>query len=374
MSKNLIMSNHNTQVAIRSTPLIQRKSVQRDLSKETRNIFNRINPACCTIYARFGNSVSSGSGTFISRNGYILTASHVISRNNRSNKAQEVYVFYGNNWYLVDNKTIYMDGVADIAILKINIRTNRYLSISRSDAQIGDTVYICGNPLGLDSNSLSKGVVRDCNWTDPYGVLLVNCLLIDTAGYSGNSGGAIINTSMQIVGLYTFGFGDFECLGGGVTREPLRTIVRNLVRYKTDYVTKKYLGIDWYSPIPFVLKQLYKKTVFPNQGVIISDIDKQSPFYNILKKNDILLKINNTKLGTQRDQRTPGIYIYSRHSRVNLQVFRPGKGYRIFRNVKLNKTYKNVSVTLDTPLANNRNDTNIRIIQGRTQEFETLNL
>lgn len=377
MTRNLIMTKQNAHPAFESTPVIKQRGMQRNLSNETRRIYNKINLACCTIYARFGNSVSSGSGTFITRNGYILTASHVISHNNRNNKATAVYVQYGNNWYLVNNKTIYMDGVADVAILKINLITKHYLTLSRSNAQIGDTVYMCGNPMGLDNNSLSKGIVRDNNWTDPQGALLVNCILIDTAGYSGNSGCAIINTNMQIVGLYTFGFGDYECLGGGVSREPLRTIIYNLIHRRKDYINKKYLGIEWYSPTPFILNQLYNKSVFPNSGVIISFINKNSPFYNYLKKNDILLKINNTKLGIQRDQRTPGIYIYTTHSRVSLQVFRPKKGYITFRNVQLNKTYEMVSIALDTPLAdnrNNRNNSNIKIVQGRTQDFETLDL
>ena len=322
----------------------------------TTSMYNQVNDnldyllSCCTtIYSKYGNQQFMGSGSFIGSN-VILTAGHVVINSNRTQLASPVYVTNPktNEYMTVSN--IYIDNVADIAILYISKNVDNYLSLASNNALIGDTVYLCGNPLALDELSVSKGIVRDNEYKDPTGTLLQNCLLLDNAGYSGNSGSPIVNSTNQIVGIYTFGFQGTEQLGGGSNLDVLKISINYLLTNKTNYISKNYIGLGYTIPTPFQLSAIYNNTLFSNEGVLINYIDSNSPFKGVLNINDIVLTINGKKLGSLINQTNFSPYIYGNNNQTIAITYFSYKNKTIqSANVLLNKTYQNVAVAIDTP-------------------------
>ena len=322
----------------------------------TTSMYNQVNDnldyllSCCTtIYSKYGNQQFMGSGSFIGPN-VILTAGHVVINSNRTQLASPVYVTNPktNEYMTVSN--IYIDNVADIAILYISKNVDNYLSLASNNALIGDTVYLCGNPLGLDELSVSKGIIRDNEYKDPTGTLLQHCLLLDNAGYSGNSGSPIVNSSNQIVGIYTFGFQGTDQLGGGSNLDVLKISINYLLTNKTNYISKNYIGLGYTIPKPFQLSAIYNNTLFSNEGVLINYIDSNSPFKGVLNINDIVLTINGKKLGSLINQTNFSPYIYGNNNQTIAITYFSYKNKTIqSANVLLNKTYQNVAVAIDTP-------------------------
>ena len=321
---------------------------------------------CTTIYSRYGNNQFLGSGSFIAPN-IVLTAGHVVINSTRNQLASPVYVTDPNTNEYITVNTIYIDNVADIALLYIGKNVTNYLSLSPNNALIGDTVYVCGNPLGLDGLSVSMGIVRDNEYVDTAGSLLQNCLLLDNAGYSGNSGSPIVNANNQIVGIYTFGFKNTDQLGGGSNLDVLKVSINYMLTNRSNYISKNYIGLGYTVPTPFKLSAMYNSNQFSNQGLLINTVDTNSPFKGIINVNDVLLTINGIAMGALINQINFSKFIYGQNNiTVTITYFSNSTKTIKTANVLLNKTYSNVAVTIDTPF----NPLDIEINNGINQKFK----
>jgi S1-C subfamily serine protease len=295
--------------------------------EETIHIPNTGN-ACSSIYTLNGSSEFVGSGGFVTmgndlKKGYFLTAAHCVLKNNSYTIMDQLYVTnpIDNTWHNIDVNFIYLDGVADIALIQTNIDFTNHrqycLQFSSTEADSGDTCYVCGNPGGLDTDSISKGVVRDGHHTIRSGSYVPDAIYIDTAGIAGNSGSPILNIKGRIIGLFLFGIVGSETLNGGANLNTLKLSL-NVLRTGIDYRTEKlYLGMNWYVPNAFTTFNYYQiPSGFPKQGLIITSMDTtNSPFYNDLQQGDLVLSytIQNKKieLGALQHQRTLGQLIYT---------------------------------------------------------------
>jgi hypothetical protein len=341
--------------------------------KETIN-FTTIQHACSSIYAKDNNTNSTtvGSGCFINldndyTSGYFLTAAHCVLKESNNvtiyTKVDEAYITnpITNEWVTIDvNNNVFLDGAGDIALIKTNINFASYpsycLSLSSTESSTGDACYVCGNPLGIDNDSLSKGVVRDSHYTVTSGSYIADAIHVSVPGLSGNSGSPILNTSGNIIGLFVFGLSTtgMETFNGGPNLTTLKSSLALLKSQQADAKSKKYLGIDWSVPNPFTLKSYYTSTdAFVNKGVIINAIDTtDSPFFNILNTNDLLLSVSvngtMTSFGTLTHQRCPGTLLYSTASSIVIQYIRGTTYYAT--TVTLDKTYADVDDSKDLML------------------------
>jgi len=149
--------------------------------------------------------MGSGSGVIISDDGYIVTNNHVID------KADIIQVSLNNN-KTYDAKLVGTDPTSDIALLKIQAETNfPYLDYANSDqTRVGEWVLAVGNPFNLNS-TVTAGIIsakgRDINILkfDPNSGLppIESFIQTDAAVNPGNSGGALVNTSGDLVGINT---------------------------------------------------------------------------------------------------------------------------------------------------------------------------
>ena len=335
------------------------------------DIFTKLKRSTSQIAFVINGGYYIGSGWFYYENtndlinGYFITAAHCVMEitGGAYYKTTDVYIHHPvtNDWTKIDVNNIYIDGIADVALIKTGIDlTNNpeyCLKISSIETNAGDNCYIVGNPGGFDEDSISVGCVRDPHYMEPGGYQITDCIHVTSPGMGGNSGGPIVNTIGDVIGIYTFGLGgDIESFGGGSNRV---TLLNTLSVLKTlqDNKGKLYLGLDWSVPSPFLLMTYYNnQNSFTSKGVYIHSVSSNSPFNGVLGATDILLSATITTtnevidFGNVDTQRTPGVLIYKPiNTIITISYIKTDKIQRT-SNITLNKTYNNVSNLLDGPL------------------------
>ena len=296
-------------------------------------------------------------------NGYFITAAHCAIQitNNIYYKTTAAYIQnpITTKWITVNVNNIYVDGVADIALIRTGIDFTNYpqycLKLNTAIVNAGDECYVVGNPGGIDEDSISSGCVRDPNYCETSGSQITNTMFINAPGIGGNSGGPIVNKNGDVIGIYTFGRTNQECYGGGSNQSVLSSTLP-VLKQNTDNKSKLYLGLDWSIVSPFSINLFYpSQTTFDTTGVLIDNINPLSPFFGILNLNNLLLKcvVNNTTIefGNKNNQRTPGVLLYYPvGTTITIHYKKLNDNTVYTTNVQLNKTYADVPNTLDGPL------------------------
>ncbi|MEM9173548.1 MAG: trypsin-like peptidase domain-containing protein, partial [Pseudomonadota bacterium] len=137
-----------------------------------------------------------GSGVIVDARGYIVTNYHVIA----GAAAQQVQLADGRR---ATPQVIGTDIDTDLALLKINLDGLTPMTIGRSDTlRIGDVVLAIGSPYGL-SQSVTQGIVSATGRGRLGLAAFENYIQTDAAINSGNSGGALINTRGELIGINT---------------------------------------------------------------------------------------------------------------------------------------------------------------------------
>ena len=152
---------------------------------------------------------ASGSGIIISEDGYILTNNHIVSTSSEESyyevsEATKVTVTLFNDETEYEAKIIGTDEQTDLAVIKIDKTGLTKAEFADSDnIKVGEFAMAVGNPLGLQS-SITCGVVSAVNRevTDSDGKTY-NLIQTDAAINSGNSGGALVNSEGQVIGINT---------------------------------------------------------------------------------------------------------------------------------------------------------------------------
>jgi Do/DeqQ family serine protease len=136
--------------------------------------------------------VGAGSGVIISTDGYIVTNNHVVDG------ADELMVTLNDNKEY-SARIIGADATTDLALIKIDAKNLPAITIANSDnVKVGEWVLAVGNPLGLN-NTVTAGIVSAKARTMGQGVS--SMIQTDAAINQGNSGGALVNTLGQLIGI-----------------------------------------------------------------------------------------------------------------------------------------------------------------------------
>jgi hypothetical protein len=198
---------------------------------------------------------------------------------------------------------------------------------------------------------------------------VTDTILMNAPSGGGNSGGPIVNTNADVIGIYTFGYTNYESFGGGSNQYVLQNSLNVLKTTRTDYKSKIYLGFDWSIVSPYELSGFYAgSTSFAREGVKVKSVsspDIPSLLDNSgIEVNDLLLSCVVTTppptststtilFGNQTTQRTPGLLIYYPVGTVVVFSYRKfGDSSVRTTSLFLEKTYASPSVPkyLDGPL------------------------
>lgn len=223
---------------------------------------------------RMQKSRSSGSGTIITKDGYILTNHHVAGRATR-------IVCRLSNREEVDAELIGTDALSDLAVLKLKLGTRRDPSADLQIAdfgdsdklKVGDVVLAMGSPAGL-SQSVTRGIVSNMEMISPGGgggmVLdgervgeLVRWIGHDSVIYPGNSGGPLVNLAGEIIGVNEVGIGS---LGGAIPSNLARAVAKELIA--KGRVSRSWIGLE----VQPLLKQMPDA-----KGALVASVYTDSP-------------------------------------------------------------------------------------------------
>lgn len=240
-------------------------------------------------YKQYG--AGSGSGVIVSSEGYIVTNNHVIE------DASEIEVILNDNSKYTAT-VIGTDPSTDIAVLKIEASGLKPIPLGNSDdLRIGEWVLAVGNPFNLTS-TVTAGIVsakaRNINLlsdkTRATAVPIESFIQTDAAVNPGNSGGALVNTRGELVGINTAIASQTGSYSGYSFAVPVN-LVNKVMRDIIDFgvVQRGYLGVQ----IADINQEIKEKNDLPStKGVFISSVTEDGGAEKAgIKANSVILKV-----------------------------------------------------------------------------------
>lgn len=260
----------------------------------------------------------SGSGVILSSDGFIVTNNHVISG------AKEITVVTANNDEY-EAVLIGTDPTTDIALLKIDAEDLKTIVVANSDAvRLGQWVLAVGNPFNLTS-TVTAGIIsakgRDINIIDEQSAI-ESFIQTDAAVNPGNSGGALVNTGGELVGINTAissRNGSFEGYSFAVPANLVMKVVGDLKDF--GRVQRAFMGIN-YNELNASLSEELKLTL--NSGVYVANvIDGGAADEAGIKKGDVIINVDGKQVRTGADL-TEAIGSHRPGEQLNVLVNRNG--------------------------------------------------
>ncbi len=260
------------------------------LNEETRiiDIVKRISPAVVQVVSyKDGSKEGLASGFIISPDGDILTNNHVVSGANR------LVVTLADGREL-DAKSLGGDPLIDVAVIKVNETGLPTAPLGDSDTlQVGQAAIAIGNPYGFE-RTVTVGVISALGRSIPGGgASLSNLIQTDAKIYPGNSGGPLLNSSGQVIGVNTAVVGgDVGVLGFAI---PINTARRAMNDVRTSVTFRSpWMGIS-YGDITAEIAKVFKLPV--KEGVLVAEVEPKGPAALAgLKKGDIIVDVDGKKI------------------------------------------------------------------------------
>ena len=230
-----------------------------------------------------------GSGVIITKDGYILTNHHVVDG------AEEIKIEMTNN-RVYDAKLIGDDPRSDLAVLKINANDLPMLTLGDSDGvRVGDVALAVGNPLGI-GQTVTAGIIsakgRTTGLSDGS---FESFLQTDAPINQGNSGGALVATSGELIGINSqivSPTGGNIGIGFAIPANMARSVAEQLI--KGGKVRRGHLGVTIQPVTSEMAENLELKDM---RGVIINHVESGSPADRAgLKQGDVITVINGKQI------------------------------------------------------------------------------
>lgn len=234
--------------------------------------------------------VGTGSGVIISEDGYIVTNNHVVK------DASEIEITL-NNKKSYKAKLIGTDSKMDIALLKIDADEKLpYTVFADSDTvKVGEWVLAVGNPYNLNSTVTAGIVSAKARNLDTRGIQ--SFIQTDAAVNPGNSGGALVNTRGELIGINTMissQTGSYVGYSFAVPSNITKKIIEDLMEYGN--VQRGILGVEGAELNGAASKELGIKQT---QGFYVSKVNKNSGAEKSgIKSGDVIIKLDNQSIGT----------------------------------------------------------------------------
>ncbi len=264
-----------------------------------------------------------GSGVIISADGYIVTNNHVIEG------AEKLEVTLNDNRQF--NATVVgTDEKTDIALIKINAKDLHTITFGNSDAvKVGQWCVAVGNPFGFNS-TVTAGIIsakaRGMNTSDNGGIKAF--IQHDAAVNPGNSGGALVNTAGELIGINTMIYsqtGNYSGCSFAVPSNTVKKVITDIKQYGT--VQRAVLGIQYTELTAEKAKE--EKITATNEGIYVAKVtDRGAAREAGIQEGDVIVKLNGARVKDSGEMQE------------EMNKLRPGDKAEIeyYRNNKLKRT------------------------------------
>jgi 2-alkenal reductase len=283
-------------------------------------------PGQMTFLGRTGDQTVSGSGVFISEEGYILTNNHVVEDTNRL-------------WVILSDGTqteasiVGSDIYADLAVLKTDDQVPAVATLGNSDVLTpGETVIAIGSPLGDFKNSVTVGVVSATGRSidTGQGYQIEGLIQTDAAINQGNSGGPLVNLAGEVIGINTLVVRSSESgtvaegLGFALPVNTAKAVAEQIVQ--KGYFSRPYIGIQWQVITPLIARR-YNLPV--EWGVYITDVVANSPASVAgLQQGDMITSIGEVSID-ETHSFIDALFEYQPGDQVPVELVRDGERLQV---------------------------------------------
>ena len=279
---------------------------------------------------------AAGSGVIVSADGYIVTNNHVVDG------ADELTVTLNENSKEYSARIIGADKATDLALIQIDAKNLPAIVIANSDdVKVGEWVLAVGNPLGLN-NTVTAGIVSAKARTMGQGVS--SMIQTDAAINQGNSGGALVNTRGELIGINAMLYsqtGSFTGYGFAIPTTIMKKVVGDLQAYGT--VQRAMIGISGMTLHDYIDAKKREDEKFSadfgtNDGVYVAEVSEDGAAEEAgIKAGDVIISVdgkNVTKMSELQEATTkyhPGDkaqigYIRDKKEKTTTITFRNAKG------------------------------------------------
>jgi len=279
---------------------------------------------------------ASGSGVIISNDGYIVTNNHVVDG------ASDIEVTLNDNRNF-KAKVIGSDPNTDIALIKIDAKDLHVIAFGNSDSlKVGEWVLAVGNPFNLTS-TVTAGIVsakgRNINIINSQ-LPLESFIQTDAAVNPGNSGGALVNTHGELVGITTAIASQTGSYAGYAFAVPV-SIVQKVVTDIRKYgvVQRAVLGIKIRNITDSIAQAKNLKTM---NGVYVYSVVQQSAAKNAgIKAGDIINNVNGVPVQSASELQEQ-VGRYHPGDKITISILRDNKEQKL--NVELKNSQGNTGI------------------------------
>ena len=261
---------------------------------------------------------STGSGFFISEDGYLLTNHHVIDG--------AVNVTVTTRSGQTHTATIVgSDATNDVALLKVDGQNMPHVTLgSSADLIVGDQVAAIGNPLGELTSTMTVGYVSGKERDVTTDGTTINMIQTDAAINSGNSGGPLFNMKGEVIGITTAKYSgnsssgaSIEGIGFAIPIDDVMNVVSDLMEF--GYVKSAYMGIV-VRDMDMTVAEIYGLPV----GVYVDSVEADGPAAKAgMKAKDIIIGIGGVSI-TNRSELTKALRGFEPGDTTTVRVFRSG--------------------------------------------------
>jgi len=235
-----------------------------------------------------------GSGVIVSSDGYILTNHHVID----GGEGIKVDLSDGRT---LDARVIGSDKPSDLAVLKINAANLPVLPLGDSDrVKVGDVVLAVGNPLGVGQTATMGLISAQGRQTGISNGSFEDFLQTDAAINQGNSGGALVNATGQVVGISEAYIPPSQGAVSIGFATPAATVVNTVEQLlRSGRAQHAFVGIQPGELTPEIAQQL---GVSQSQGVVVLDVVTGGPADKAgMRPGDVITALDGKPVATVED-------------------------------------------------------------------------
>ena len=289
-----------------------------------------------TWYFGFGRdrtmeAESQGTGFVVDEAGYILTNSHVVNDGNY--KTVTIYLYDGRE---LEGKVLWNDSTLDLAIVKIEADGLVAAELGDSDElKVGSYAAALGNPLGLQFKfSMSQGIISGLDrtievssGTGTAATTMENLIQTDATINSGNSGGPLVNSKGQVIGINSAKATEGESMGFAIPINDAKPVVEQIK--DTGTFTRAYLGIKGIGleESSSYSAESFKERYGTSSGIYISEVTLGSGAEQAgLQKGDIITAVEGVEVRTMNKINTL-LIAYKDGERVEVTYIREGETY-----------------------------------------------